>query len=473
MGALVWLRSDLRDSWNSALDYAIENHQHVAVIYCLTPNQWDRYGYAPCKINLILNRLTALEGLLAKRGLPLHIIDSQTYRNTPEVLLAFCQANAISDLFFNADYEWDERQRDCEVKRLLALHNISVAKFHDTCLVKPNQILTLAHTPYKVFTPYFKKWFDDVAGNLPRPLVPSVSQQKYAPGASKIDFTQLQRQTRVSVWPYENQDILARLQRFIHEHAGDYGHNRDIPGVDGTSQMSAYLSIGAVSPAQCLSNLLQEYGDAVLNPSHGGYVWLKELAWRDFYRYVMYHFPHVSKGLPFQMHYRAFKWSNNTQHFDAWCNGHTGYPIVDAAMLALKQTGWMHNRLRMIVASFLCKHLLLPWHWGEKYFMSQLVDGDYASNNGGWQWSASVGTDAAPYFRIFNPTSQSERFDPKGEFIKAWLPQLRELSPKHIHQPAKYLDVKTIGYHEPIVDHRASVSRTKDQFKGFLATVVR
>lgn len=472
MKALVWLRTDLRDKCNSALDFALEHHQQVTVVYCLTPQQWDSYGYAPCKINLILNRLTDLKTLLAKRNIELQFINSQNYAQTAHSLLAFCQEQDIHNLYFNAEYEWDERQRDVQVKHLLTQDNISVGKFHDTCLVKPSLILSKQQTPYKVFTPYFNRWLEILSQNLPQPA--SNNSGQLAPDGTtpqSIDLTRFERHCTVPPWPHSDEEINAKLQLFIHEHAPDYALNRDIPSVEGTSQMAAYLAIGALSAAQCLTRLMQEYGDRILSPSHGGYVWLKELAWRDFYRYVMFHFPHVSRGLPFQKHYQAFHWSTNRIHFQAWCEGQTGYPIVDAAMIALKETGWMHNRLRMIVASFLCKHLLLPWQWGEAYFMSQLIDGDYASNNGGWQWSASVGTDAAPYFRIFNPTTQSERFDPQGLFIKKWLPQLSHVNARQVHEPAKYMDVKTLGYPMPIVDHKAAVSRTKEQFKTFLAVL--
>lgn len=469
MKALVWLRTDLRDKWNSALDFALEHHQQVTVVYCLTSQQWDTYGYAPCKINLILNRLTELKRLLAERNIELHLIDSQTYGQTANSLLTFCSDNAIQNLYFNAEYEWDERQRDAQVNHLLTQNNVSVAKFHDACLVKPSLILSKQQTPYKVFTPYFNRWLEILSQNMPKPGSNKALPLAIAVGSQSVNSSPVERPCTVPAWPYSDEAINAKLQLFIQEHAADYALNRDIPSVEGTSQMAAYLSIGAVSSAQCLTRLMEEHSDKILTPSHGGYTWLKELAWRDFYRYVMFHFPHVSRGMAFQKHYQAFHWSTNQQHFQAWCDGQTGYPIVDAAMIALKETGWMHNRLRMIVASFFCKHLLLPWKWGEAYFMSQLIDGDYASNNGGWQWSASVGTDAAPYFRIFNPTTQSERFDPQGLFIKKWLPQLSQLSPKQVHEPAKYMDVKKLPYPMPIVDHKASVNRTKEQFKAFLA----
>ncbi|QHJ10181.1 Deoxyribodipyrimidine photo-lyase [Paraglaciecola mesophila] len=476
MSALVWLRTDLRSSWNSAIDYAVANHDKVSAVYYVTKQQWSKYHIAGCKIALICQRLRNLQKELQARNIELLVLDGDLYEGLPKSLNELCLKNSITHVYCNAEYEWDERQRDVSVKQALKNIDVTLAMFHDTCLVKPTEIMNLKGEPYKVFTPYFKRWLEATLQQLPG--IPDNEHAKQtgleSPANQNLSTAIKPSETSnnakvMDVWPATAPEITQKLNAFIIEFAPDYPKNRDIPSVEGTSKISPYLSIGALSPAQCLFHILQEYGDEALSPDHGAYTWVKEIAWRDFYRYVMFHFPHVSRGLPFQKHYQYFKWENNQQHFDAWKAGETGYPIVDAAMIALKQTGWMHNRLRMIVASFYCKHLLLPWKWAEDYFMSQLIDGDYASNNGGWQWSASVGTDAAPYFRIFNPTTQSERFDPKGEFIKTWLPALEHLSPKQIHEPSKHCDVQRLGYTLPIVEHKASVARTKERFKGFLA----
>lgn len=480
MSALVWLRTDLRSKWNSAIDYAVVNHDSVTAVYFITKEQWDTYNLSSCKVALIYQRLANLQKELAERNIELQIIEGSLYQALPERLKDICTTNGVTHVYCNAEYEWDERQRDLAVKNILKEINIPLAMFHDTCLVKPTEIMNLKNEPYKVFTPYFKRWLDKTLQQLPgvpdnhkasdTGLRKSANDSIPIDSLLKTDEMEISEQFSTN-WPTTAAQITKKMNAFIIEFAPAYPKNRDIPSVEGTSKVSPYLSIGALSPAQCLFHVLQEYGDDALSPDHGAYTWVKEIAWRDFYRYVMYHFPHVSRGLPFQKHYQHFKWESNQHHFDAWKASKTGYPIVDAAMNALRETGWMHNRLRMIVASFYCKHLLLPWQWAEDYFMSQLIDGDYASNNGGWQWSASVGTDAAPYFRIFNPTTQSERFDPKGEFIKTWLPQLEHLSAKQIHEPSKHCDVQRIGYVLPIVEHKASVMRTKEQFKGFLAAL--
>jgi deoxyribodipyrimidine photo-lyase len=467
MTALVWLRSDLRAEWHSPLDYAIEHHQQVFALFCLTPSQWQHYHYAPCKINLIIHRLKALKAELAERNVPLFIIDTDNFAQSPEQVVKFCQQHNISSVYFNAEYEWDERVRDKKTKKLCDDAGITLAKFHDTCIVRPEVIFSKQQSPYKMFTPYFNTWLAELNRVFPQRIEKSMAKTTDNKGKQPELDTYIQS-TSVSDWPASHDDMLKQLSLFVFEKAPDYGHARDIPSIEGTSQISHLLSIGGLSAKQCAFALQQEYGEKLNEPKHGAHVWLKELAWRDFYRYVAFHFTHVNKNFPFQKQYHYFKWDTNKGHFEAWKSGETGYPIVDAAMRALKATGWMHNRLRMIVASFYCKHLFLPWRWAEDYFMSQLIDGDFASNNGGWQWSASVGTDAAPYFRIFNPTAQSERFDPEGKFIKQWVPELAKLNAKQIHQPSKFTDVLKLGYYVPIVDHASSVNRTKQQFKQFI-----
>jgi len=467
MSALVWLRSDLRSNWHSPLDYAIAHHQKVRAVYCLTPEQWQQYHYAPCKINLIIERLNVVKTELAARNVILTLINTGNFQQTPEAIVRFCQQQQIDTVYFNAEYEWDERVRDKQLKKLCELQNINVAKFHDTCIVKPELVLSKQATPYKMFTPYFKSWLAELYRSFPQVSANTKANESLVE-LDELELSQFKKTTEIKDYEVSSEAIYGQLRDFITQYAPDYGDARDVPALDGTSHISHLLSIGALAPKQCVFMLQQEYGETLLEPTHGVHIWLKELAWRDFYRYVAFHFPHVNKHLPFQKHYQYFKWETNQVHFEAWKKGQTGYPIVDAAMRALSATGWMHNRLRMVVASFYCKHLLLPWRWAEEYFMSQLIDGDFASNNGGWQWSASVGTDASPYFRIFNPTAQSERFDPQGEFIKRWLPELASLSAKHIHQPSKYLDVQKLGYCLPIVEHASSVARTKQQFKQFI-----
>ncbi|HMP43015.1 MAG TPA: FAD-binding domain-containing protein [Roseiflexaceae bacterium] len=271
------------------------------------------------------------------------------------------------------------------------------------------------------------------------------------------------RRSRFHNWPLPPGGEAAGLQRLAVFTRPDgpiagYHRQRDLPALSGTSQLSPYLHLGCVAPAAALRAAQQ----AATNPlaDAGAAIWISELAWRDFYYQIMYHFPHVLRRA-FRPQYDALAWENNEDLFAAWCAGRTGYPIVDAAMRQLRNEAWMHNRCRMIVASFLCKNLLIDWRWGEHYFMQQLVDGDRAANNGGWQWAAGTGTDAQPYFRIFNPTSQGEKFDPQGDYVRRYVPELRSVASRYIHQPWAMppTEQQRVGvwigkeYPLPIVDH--------------------
>ena len=252
-----------------------------------------------------------------------------------------------------------------------------------------------------------------------------------------------------------------------------YDEERNLPGIQGTSQLSPYLRFGMVSARQMVETAVSAITCATTPTAHkGAETWLSELIWREFYQTILYHFPHVAWG-SIRPQYDKIEWRNDPDEFAAWCNGRTGYPIVDAAMRQLSQTGWMHNRARMIVASFLVKHLLIDWRWGERWFMQQLVEGDPAANNGGWQWTAGTGTDAAPYFRIFNPTTQSKKFDADGTYIRHWVPELADIPIQYIHEPSKMpLEVQqqhnfVLGqdYPSPIVDHKFARQRTLDAYK--------
>ena len=258
----------------------------------------------------------------------------------------------------------------------------------------------------------------------------------------------------------DEKTALARLRAFCQQPAADYEGQRDFPAVEGTSRLSPCLAIGVLSPRQCLHRLLTEHPAAL--DGGAGATWLNELIWREFYRHLMVYYPKLCKGRPFVAWTDKVAWREEDGALQAWQRGETGFPIVDAAMRQLNATGWMHNRLRMIVASFLTKDLRLDWRAGERYFMSQLIDGDLAANNGGWQWAASTGTDAAPYFRIFNPTTQGEKFDKQGVFMRRWLPELAKVPEKALHQPWVWADKQgvTLDYPRPIVDHKQARQET-------------
>jgi deoxyribodipyrimidine photo-lyase len=251
------------------------------------------------------------------------------------------------------------------------------------------------------------------------------------------------------------------------DRVSNYDETRDIPGVDGTSQLSPYLAIGALSPRQIIDALQHAHPNA-LSDTAGVGTFISEICWRDFYRNLIVEVPRLSMDKPFKLNTLGLPWSNDTEAFERWKAGQTGIPIVDAAMRQLNETGWMHNRCRMITAMFLTKNLFINWRWGEDYFMNQLIDGDLASNNGGWQWSASTGTDAAPYFRIMNPVSQSLKFDPSGDYIRRWVPELTNLDNKSIHEPYAKGPRPGLNYPQPLVDLKQSRQRAIDVFKQHL-----
>jgi deoxyribodipyrimidine photo-lyase len=273
-----------------------------------------------------------------------------------------------------------------------------------------------------------------------------------------------------ALWPAGESVAQAQLSRFIDERLGDYQAQRDFPNAQGTSGLSVALSAGTLAPLSAWQAARQCLTDASLRA--GAECGIGELAWRDFYRQIMYHFPYLAQGRAFRPETEWLPWRHDEALFSAWCRGQTGYPLVDAAMRQLVQTGWMHNRLRMVTAMFLTKHLFIDWRKGERFFMQHLVDGDFAANNGGWQWSASTGTDAAPYFRVFNPVRQSQRFDPDGRFIKRFVPELSALDAKQVHEPWKQ-PLLAPDYPAPIVPHAGVKQRVEAAFRALQAGVPR
>ena len=270
-----------------------------------------------------------------------------------------------------------------------------------------------------------------------------------------------------ALWPAGEGHAQQRLAHFANEQIHYYKDERDLPAVPGTSQISAYLAAGVISPRQCLHAALQNNHGEFESGSPGVFTWVTELLWREFYKHILVGYPRVSRHRAFRLETEFLPWRDAPEELAAWKEGRTGIPIIDAAIRQLLETGWMHNRLRMVVAMFLTKNLLIDWREGERFFMQHLIDGDLAANNGGWQWSSSTGTDSVPYFRIFNPLSQSERFDPEGRFIKHWLPELADLNKKEIHNPSIAGGLFGIAnYPRPMVDLKKSRERALTAFKN-------
>lgn len=457
---LVWLRNDLRCLDNAALDSAVEQADNsgaaVLVMFIATADTWALHDMAPIKQDLIRRRVQQLGTELSALHIPLLAIEGGSYQQIPPLFAQLCQQFSLN-VFVQTEYELREQQRDKAVEQVVLDHNGQFIRFDTQCIMPPGSIRTQQGDIYKVFTPFKRTWL----ARLQQLGVHCYGRPKpqAQPALALPLFTPMHCGDNSSVaWPVAEADVLELMRAFCREKVQDYHKARDFPAIDGTSKLSAYLALGVVSPAQCVARLQLEAADSWQQDKCGAEVWLSELIWREFYKHILVAYPNLIKHQPFQADTAAIRWRNNKQLFQAWCDGKTGYPIVDAAMRQLNQTGWMHNRLRMISASFLVKDLHIDWRWGERYFMSKLIDGDFAANNGGWQWAASTGTDAAPYFRIFNPVSQSEKFDPQGDFIRLYVPELNKLHGKAIHWPHKTGSVN--GYPQPVVDHAIARKQT-------------
>lgn len=457
---VVWFRNDLRSLDNavlcSAIDHAAKHNTALIGLFIATPHTWAQHDMAPIKQDFIRRRVQALRQELEALQIPLMAVEGSSYQQVPAFFAQLSQSFQLT-VFAQSEYELREQRRDAEVAQRLNASKGELVQFDTQCIMPPGSIRTQQGDIYKVFTPFKRSWLARLhqqgvhCCGRPKPI----SQ----PPLQLPEHSVMQPGDDSSAnWPVTEELMLTMLRTFCQQKVADYQQQRDFPAVDGTSKLSPYLAIGAISAMQCVARLQLEVKESWALEKSGAEVWLSELIWREFYKHILVAYPQLIKHQPFQAETAAIRWSNNTALFQAWCDGQTGYPIVDAAMRQLNQTGWMHNRLRMIVASFLVKDLHIDWRWGERYFMSKLIDGDFAANNGGWQWAASTGTDAAPYFRIFNPVSQSEKFDPQGDFIRLYVPELNKLQGAALHWPAKVGGVK--AYPKPIVDHSVARKHT-------------
>ncbi len=456
---LVWFRNDLRLIDNPALFNACSTGEPVTAVVCLTPEQWAEHNESEARITLWMDRLDWLEQQLNKSGVQLVKLELSRFEDCAPALLDLARQHRAKALHFNYEYPLNEQNRDRAVCAALNAVGIEALGYHGDVIVPPEQVLTGSGTPFKVFTPFSKAWIKQLLSMKHEPL-PSPLGHHPAASDHRVDpqLVGVQKNGGVADYPVDDSLLLQHLTRFIHEQEPDYQRLRDFPSRNGTSGLSPALTIGAISARQCLAALKAESD----NESWLQSTWLNELVWREFYRHLLVSFPGQSRYEPFRPEVAArITWVKNESHLKAWQEGETGFPIVDAAMKQLNTTGWMHNRLRMIVASFLTKLLRIDWREGEAYFMSRLIDGDFASNLGDWAWSASIGADAAPYFRIFNPQLQSEKFDPNGEFIAQWLPELRDVQPKERHKPGAG---QRYGRPAPIIDYKAARKAALDDY---------
>jgi len=467
MEALVWFRSDLRLQDNPALRNAFEQAKNVHAVFIFSNNQLKKHNEANVKIDFLKSNLFLLEEKLDKLNVPLTIIDSDGFNNDASLIEQFIEKKNIKKVFWNNQFGEDEAIRDKLVKILLDKKNIDYETYNDQIIYEPGFLKTGQGLPYSVFTPFKRKWIENFEMDFLdiEYRYEARNNLDYSSNVRDFDFNYKKtHQVNMELWPAGEDEAETRLLRFLNEKVIDYSKNRNDPILDGTSRISPYLALGIISSKKCILEALK-INNFEFNSGHIGVTkWIDEIVWREFYKNIMFSFPKVSKGQPFQDYSKTILWRYNEDEFNAWKEGKTGFPIVDAAMRQLLNEGWMHNRLRMVVAMFFTKNMLHDWRLGEAYFMQNLIDGDFASNNGGWQWSSSTGTDAAPYFRIFNPITQSTNFDKEGTFIKKYVPELKDLDKSVIHNPS-IEHRKYCKYPEPILDLKESRLRAIDAFK--------
>ena len=477
---LVWLRRDLRLDDNAALYHALKTCEQV---YCAFVFDTDILAPLPRddrRVSFIHASLQEVQhALQAHNGAQLLVAHGQA----ADSIARLAEHLRVDAVFTNHDFEPSAKARDAQTLGALAHAGIMMHSFKDHVIFERDEVLTQAGRPFTVFTPYKKAWLKTLTPFYAKayPVDTYASRFAPAPAALPTGFRLGEHMHSLAEMGFEAADLAALhirtgmsgaralLDDFV-ERMDKYGHARDFPAIKGPSYLSVHLRFGTVSIRE-LVRLAWPRAEA---GSEGAATWLSELVWRDFYMQILEHYPHVV-GQSFKGDYDRIQWDHSAHGkklFAQWCAGETGYPLVDAAMHQLNRSGYMHNRLRMVVASFLTKDLGVDWRWGERYFAEKLLDFDLAANNGGWQWAASSGCDAQPYFRIFNPITQSQRFDPQGKFIKRYLPQLASLSDASIHAPwlAKPMELQSAGitlgkdYPMPIVDHAEARKVTLDRY---------
>jgi deoxyribodipyrimidine photo-lyase len=458
-----WFRRDLRISDNVALSEAPRRAERVVPVFIFEDAFLTGPDVGAARLAFLIQSVEDLRKNLRELGHELIVRCGKS----EELLPALCRECGAQAVFANKRYEPYTQRRDERITTALLAAGFGFELFKDAVVWEESELLTRQGRPYTVFTPYSKAWKAKPIP-APRPRLrranangPAIKSDDLPASSDELGYRLTQ-----SIPPGGERVAMGLLRKFLDGPVYAYGGNRNFPAINGTSNLSPHLRAGTIGIRTILEELKKARVRATPSQQPGCDVFLNELLWREFYVQVLHNFPHVIKGA-FRPEYDRLQWSDNQEHFSVWCEGRTGYPIVDAAMRCLNTTATMHNRLRMIVAMFLTKDLLIHWQWGERYFMKQLVDGDMAANNGGWQWSAGTGTDAAPYFRIFNPISQGAKFDPEGTFVRRWVSELADFPNDIIHQPWENpLLLAKSKYPERIVLHEDQRVKCLQMFKA-------
>jgi deoxyribodipyrimidine photo-lyase len=409
---------------------------------------------APVRVDFLLANLQRLREDYRALGGDLWIRQGEPLT----VIRALVQQADIQEIHWNDDVEPYSRQRDETVKNTLQELGVQVIIHQDQMLHGPGSVLTQSNQPYSVYTPFWRNWSSQKKLKpFPTPETINVPKSSLEIGAIP-KLKELGLSSSIPLPPIGEKAALEQLEKFCAKAIFDYDKQRNFPADAGTSQLSPYLKFGVLG----IRKAWESTEHALLHRQAIGITtWQQELCWREFYKHVLFHFPRVANA-NYLTQYNNFVWDENKEYFERWCAGETGYPIVDAAMRQLNETGWMHNRSRMIVASFLTKDLLIPWQWGERYFMQKLLDGDQSANNGGWQWSASMGTDPKP-LRIFNPVTQANKFDPQTTYVRRWVPELEKAKTVEI---LSNKNLEVYGYPKPMVDHAIQQRLYKERYKA-------
>ena len=449
---LVWFRADLRLADNPALHAAMQSGRPVTALFVVNPQQHEIHGEAPQKLAFIKAHINDLLPRLAQLGVSswVHVVPS--FAEVPALFERLLAEHEVKAVYWNRQHWPNEMDRDRAVAAVLSEQAVELHQYHSNHLLPPAQVRKNDGGMYHVFTPYKHKFIERLKAAYKPPLpIPAAHQ-----GVEVCQAVPLAVDFNLTDWPIGEVAVTQRTKQFMGHQ--DYAEERDFPAIEGTSRLSPYLAIGVIGAQQCLAHALKHEGEAAFTST-----WVSELIWRDFYHDLMHEYPKLAKHQTFKSD-AVDDWAEAPELLAAWQQGQTGFPIVDAGMRQLLASGWMHNRVRMIVASFLTKLCLVDWRAGEAHFMAHLLDGDLASNNGGWQWSSATGCDAAPYFRIFNPTTQSEKFDPDGTYIRQHVPELAAVQGKEIHNPQA--DTRTAhDYPQPIIDYKAARQRALAWFK--------